>query len=84
MIQVDKYCCIFAVVKHSQIMNKQKTFLFKDLTGRGITSKLPATHIIANWDLEEQDDNDITLRDFIETSDLGDTWITNNWQLTNI
>lgn len=53
----------------------EKNFLVQDLSGRGYANTLSETDLRDRWDLEQlDDDEDITLGDFIETAELGDEW----------
>lgn len=64
---------------------EEKQFLSKDLSGRGEKSyTLTESHIRKTWDLDETDDDDQTLSDFLDNSDDGDTWRNGTEYLENI
>ncbi len=63
-------------------MTATKKYLFVDLSGRGIKSKLTEKHIRNTWDLAEISDNDQLLSEFLDSSELGDTWETDSVKLT--
>ena len=54
----------------------KKIFLFKDLSGRGITSKLDEEHIRKTWELDTADEGDetLTLDRFLREAEIGDWW----------
>ena len=63
----------------------EKKFLSKDLSGRGErSSTLTESHIRKTWDLNETDDDDKTLEDFLDNSYDGDTWRNGTEYLENI
>lgn len=60
-------------------------YLFIDLSGRGVKSRLTVTHIRNNWDLSQvSDNNEQLLSDYLDNSELGDTWECNDTKLTHI
>lgn len=65
-------------------MTDNKKYMFIDLSGRGIKSKLTDKHIRNTWDLSEISDNDQVLSDFLDNSDIGDTWETDSIKLITL
>ena len=65
---------------------KEKFFLAEDRTGRSAKPyKLDKTHIERTWDLDEEDWNsEITLREYLDECEEGDSWETNDKRLTCI
>lgn len=63
----------------------EKKFLSKDLSGRGEKSyTLTESHIRNTWDLDETDDDDQSLEDFLDNSEDGDIWRNGTEYLENI
>lgn len=54
-----------------------KHFLVYDLSGRSAKPyKLDLDHMKSTWDLEEEDDDEQILGDFLDNSKIGDEWRT--------
>lgn len=61
---------------------EEKYYLWTDKTGRGERPiELTKTHIENTWDLDEEDDFDQTLGDYLEDSYIGDVWETREEKL---
>jgi len=76
-------------MKHLRRFNEsesqEKEFMVKDLSGRGVNSRLGKSDIERTWDLSEEDDNtEQTLAEFLDEAEMGDTWGTNSVKITCI
>ena len=62
------------------------TYLFKDLSGRGITSKLSEEHVRKTWELlcTDNDDETLTLDSLLTTAEVGDKFTTDQDLLIRI
>ena len=63
-------------------LSNEKEFMVKDKTGRGFVSTLDESDLLERWDLEEQDDYDVTLGEFIDEAEIGDEWETRDTKIT--
>jgi hypothetical protein len=59
----------------------EKCFLIKDKSGRAEPFTTTESHIKRYWDLNETDDNDISLGDFLSEGECGDVWRTNSEEI---
>jgi hypothetical protein len=59
----------------------EKCFLIKDKSGRAEPFTITESHIKRYWDLNETDDNDISLGDFLSEGECGDVWRTNSEEI---
>lgn len=51
-----------------------KNYIIKDITGRGEVNSLHDRDLLANYSGKIISDNGVSLKDYIETSDTGDSW----------
>lgn len=57
----------------------EKEFLVYDLSGRSTKPyRLDKEHIERTWDLDEEDDDEVILKDYLDDSEVGDEWETNS------
>ncbi len=65
------------------INNKEeKYFIWRDKTGRGEESdEISASKILATWDISEEDDNGITIEEFVNDCYIDDKWETRTEEL---
>lgn len=62
-----------------------KVFLFRDLSGRGITNELDEAHIRTKWLMDAEDnDNCMTLAHYLDSCEVGDEWTGDQDSLTRI
>lgn len=54
---------------------KEKYFFSEDRSGRSSPIILSQSHIEKYWDLNEMNDYDEILKDFLETCNSGDEWV---------
>ena len=59
----------------------EKCFLIKDKSGRAEPFTTTESHIKRYWDLNETDDNEIVLGEFLTESKCGDKWRTNSEEI---
>ena len=59
----------------------EKCFLIKDKSGRAEPFTTTESHIRKYWPLEETDDNEIVLKDFLSEGSCGDKWSTNSEEI---
>ena len=75
-------------MKHLRRFNEEikpeREFLVVDKTGRGAKAKLDKGDIEQTWDISEEDDNDLTLAEFLDEAEMGDTWETRTVKITCI
>ncbi len=71
--------------KFNESNGLEKLFIVNDLSGRGVKVKLSKSDIESSWDISEEDDyTEKTLAEFLEESEMGDTWGTNSVKITCI
>lgn len=66
---------------------KPNVFLCEDKSGRGFIGKFDTMHMLNNWDrdqLQETDDSDRTLEQFVCTSEFGEVWEIAELRVENI
>jgi hypothetical protein len=59
----------------------EKCFLIKDKSGRSEPFTTTESHIRKYWNLEETDDDEIVLGEFISEAKCGDKWQTNSEEI---
>ena len=59
----------------------EKCFLIKDKSGRAEPFTTTESHIRKYWPLDDTDDNNIVLGQFITDSQCGDVWRTNSEEI---
>ena len=59
----------------------EKCFLIKDKSGRAEPFTTTENHIRKYWNLEETDDNEIVLGEFISEAKCGDKWSKNSEEI---
>jgi|688.fasta_scaffold274313_5 hypothetical protein len=59
----------------------EKCFLIKDKSGRAEPFTTTESHIRKYWPLEETDDNEIVLKEFLDEAKCGDKWQTNSEEI---
>jgi len=59
----------------------EKCFLIKDKSGRAEPFTTTESHIRKYWNLEETDDDEIVLGEFISEAKCGDKWQTNSEEI---
>jgi hypothetical protein len=59
----------------------EKCFLIKDKSGRAEPFTTTESHIRKYWPLDDTDDNDISLGDFLSEGECGDVWRTNSEEI---
>ena len=59
----------------------EKCFLINDKSGRAEPFTTTESHIRKYWPLDETDDNDISLDEFISEGECGDVWRTNSEEI---
>lgn len=63
----------------------EKYFTWTDKTGRGeLPIEITETHIRNTWDLDEEDDNDISLENYLDDCYIDDIWETRTEKLVCI
>lgn len=70
----------------TEMKKMQKFFSVKDKSGRSMKPYLlTKSHIEETWDLEEEDwDSGITLSEYLDDSEFGDVWETQNVKMEHI
>ena len=70
----------------TEMKKMQKFFSVKDKSGRSMKPYLMTkSHIEKTWDLEEEDwDSGITLREYLDDSEFGDVWETQDVKMEHI
>ena len=59
----------------------EKCFLIKDKSGRAEAFTTTESHIRKYWNLDETDDNEIVLKEFLSEAKTGDKWKTNSEEI---
>jgi hypothetical protein len=59
----------------------EKCFLIKDKSGRAEPFTTTESHIRKYWPLDDTDDNDIVLGEFLSEGECGDVWSTNSEEI---
>jgi hypothetical protein len=59
----------------------EKCFLIKDKSGRAEPFTTTESHIRKYWPLDDTDDNNIVLGEFITDAQCGDVWRTNSEEI---
>ena len=59
----------------------EKCFLIRDKSGRAEPFTTTESHIRKYWNLEETDDNEIVLKEFLDEAKCGDKWKTNSEEI---
>jgi len=62
----------------------EKIFMIKDKSGRAEPFTTTETHIRKYWDLNDTDDNEIVLNDFLNECDRGSCWETSSEKIMYI
>ena len=63
----------------TEALEPNKTFLVYDLSGRSTKPyKLDLDHMNSTWDLNEEDDDEQILGDYLDICEIGDEWNTNS------
>jgi hypothetical protein len=59
----------------------EKCFLIKDKSGRAEPFTTTESHIRKYWHLDDIDDNEIILKEFLSEAKCGDIWRTNSEEI---
>ena len=59
----------------------EKCFLIKDKSGRAEPFTTTESHIRKYWPLDDIDDNEISLDEFLSEGNCGDKWSTNSEEI---
>ena len=60
-----------------------KEFFVKDKSGRGFSNTLDYSHFAKHWNFEDTDeDGEVSLGEYLQDAEIGDTWKTNSIVLT--
>jgi len=59
----------------------EKCFLIKDKSGRAEPFTTTESHIKRYWNLDDIDDNEIVLKEFLDEAKCGDKWQTNSEEI---
>jgi hypothetical protein len=62
----------------------EKCYLIKDKSGRAEPFTTTESHIRKYWNLDDTDDDEIPLKDFLSEAKCGDVWKTNSEEITYI